>query len=190
MEADMTAIAPATVTTAEELLRLPTGMGMRYELVNGELKTMSPAGSKHGRIAAHIGSLLDQFVRSEKLGEVFGAETGFILRRKPDTVRAPDAAFVSAARIPADGLPDGYFPGAPDLAVEVVSPDETAQEIQIKVGEYFEAGARLIWVVYPRTQEVVVFRSARKSDVLSAEESLDGGDAIPGFSCPVKELFA
>ena len=103
--------------TAEELLRLPTGMGERYELVLGELKIMSPAGSRHGRIASRVNSLLDQAVRQGGLGATFGAETGFILSRNPDTVRAPAAAFVAASRVPAAGLPEGYFPGAPDLAV-------------------------------------------------------------------------
>ena len=175
--------------TAEELLRLPTGMGKRYELAQGELKTMSPAGSKHGGITVRIGGLLDQFVRSKKLGVVFGAETGFILHRNPDTVRAPDAAFVTADRIPAEGVPTGYWPGAPDLAVEVVSPDDRAEEIKAKVSEYFEAGARLIWIVYPATREVVAFRTARESLVLSVQDTLEGGEAIPGFVCAVAELF-
>jgi Uma2 family endonuclease len=182
-------VAAEKLMTAEELLRLPTGMDKRYELVRGELKTMSPAGSRHGRIALRIGALLDQFVRAQKLGEVLGAETGFTLRRNPDTVRAPDAAFVAAARVPADGLPVGYFPGAPDLAVEVVSPDDRAEEIKAKINEYFEAGARLVWIVYPETREVVVFRSARESVVLAGPEALDGGEVLPGFACRVAELF-
>jgi Uma2 family endonuclease len=175
--------------TADELLRLPTGMGKRYELVQGELKTMSPAGSKHGQIAAQICALLTLFVRSGKLGRVFGAETGFILRRNPDTVRAPDAAFVSTARVPKEGLPAGYFPGAPDLAVEAVSPDDRAEEIKAKVSGYFEAGAKLVWIVYPETREVVVFHSARESLGLSAQDTLEGGEVIPGFACAVAELF-
>lgn len=177
------------IMTAEELIRLPTGMGERYELIQGELRTMTPAGSKHGRITVRIGGLLDQFVRAKKLGEVFGAETGFILRRNPDTVRAPDAAFVAAARIPPEGTPAGYWPGAPDLAVEVVSPDDKAGEIKTKVSEYFQAGAKLVWVIYPETREVVIFRSIRESLVLSDQDNLEGGDVIPGFTCSVAELF-
>ena len=130
--------------TAEELLRLPSGMGKRYELIRGEVKTMTPASPRHGKIAVRIGGRLDHFVSARQLGEVYGAETGFTLRRKPDTVRTPDAAFVSAARIPPGGIQSGYFPGAPDLAVEVVSPDDTAAEVKAKVNEYFEAGARLM----------------------------------------------
>jgi Uma2 family endonuclease len=181
--------AAARPMTAEELLRLPTGMGERYELVSGELKIMSPASSRHGRVALRIGSLLEQAVRSGHLGATFGAETGFVLSRNPDTVRAPDAAFVAAARLPAGELPDGYFRGAPDLAVEVISPSEAAADINRKVTEYFEAGARLVWVVYPDTRQVVVFRSARESVALSSGDTLDGGELVPGFACRVGELF-
>ena len=175
--------------TAAELLRLPTGMGQRYELAEGELLTMSPAGSRHGRIALRIGSLLERFVRQGRLGASFGAETGFLLSRDPDTVRAPDAAFVSAARLPAGDLPDGYFSGAPDLAVEVVSPTDSAAEVQRKVAEYFAAGAQQVWVLYPETRSVVAFRSARESLVLGIADTLDGGATLPGFVCPVASLF-
>lgn len=175
--------------TAEELLRLPTGMGERYELVSGELKTMSPAGSRHSRVAMRLGSLLEQAVRRDRLGATFGAETGFVLSCNPDTVRAPDAAFVAAARLPAGDLPDGYFRGAPDLAVEVVSPSEAAADIQRKVTEYFEAGARLVWVVYPDIRQGVVFRSVREGVALLGDDTLDGGEVIPGFACRVAEIF-
>ena len=150
---------------------------------------MTPASPRHGKIAVRIGGRLDHFVSARQLGEVYGAETGFTLRRKPDTVRAPDAAFVSAARIPPGGIQSGYFPGAPDLAVEVVSPDDTAAEVKAKVNEYFEAGARLAWIIYPDAREVAVFKSARESLILSERDILDGGDVIPGFTCPVKEIF-
>jgi len=175
--------------TAEELLRLPAGMGERYELVKGELITMSPAGSRHGRLVSRINSLIEQFVEREHLGAPFGAETGFILTRNPDTVRAPDAAFVSAARVPAEGLPEGFFPGAPDLAVEVISPSESATDVQRKVSQYFQAGTRLVWIVYPDMRQVVIFRSARESMALLADDMLDGGDLLPGFACRVSELF-
>src|SRR5258708_17412610 len=176
--------APARLMTADELLRLPTGMGERYELVKGELIIMSPAGSRHGRVVARINSRIEQVVERDQLGAAFCAETGFILSRNPDTVRAPDAALVAAARLPAGDLPDGYFPGAPDLAVEIISPSESATDVQRTVSEYFQAGARLAWVGYPDMRQVVVFRSARESVVLLAEDTLDGGDLLPGFACP------
>jgi Uma2 family endonuclease len=181
--------ASARPMTAEELLRLPTGMGERYELASGELKIMSPAGSRHGRIELRIGSLLEQAARRDSLGATFGAETGFVLSRNPDTVRAPDVAFVAAARLPAGELPDGYFPGPPDLAVEVISPNEPAVDVQRKVSEYFDASARLVWIVYPDLRQVVVFRSARESVTLIADNTLDGADLLPGFACRVSELF-
>ena len=185
----MAATAAAQTMTAEELLRLPSGMGARYELAEGVLREMSPAGSRHGRIALRIGGLVDLYVRGHRLGEAVGAETGFILRRNPDTVRAPAAAFIARARIPATGLPEGFFPGAPDLAVEVVSPTDAAAEVQRKVREYFDAGAQQVWVVYPDLREVMVFRSVRESVTLAAADTLDGGTLIPGFTCPVAELF-
>jgi Uma2 family endonuclease len=175
--------------TADELLRLPTGMGERYELVNGELMTMTPAGYEHGDIALELGARLRVYARTNQLGRVSGAETGFRLRSNPDTVRAADVAFVSQARIPPGRLPQGFFPGAPDLAVEIISPSEAAAEIQRKVTEYFTAGSHLVWVVYPDLRQVVVFRSARQSMVLAADDTLDGGELLPGFTCRVAELF-
>ena len=186
----MASTTAAQTMTAEGLLQLPTGMGTRYELVEGALKTMSPAGSRHGRIALRIGSLLEHFVRSHGLGETVGAETGFILRRNPDTVRAPDAGFIAQDRVSIAGLPDGFFPGAPDLAVEVLSPSETASEVQRKVDDYFDAGSAQVWVIYPELSKVAVFRSARESVFLGPADTLDGGTLLPGFSCPVAELFA
>jgi Uma2 family endonuclease len=186
--------APEAVTqklmTAEELFKLPMGWGKRYELVKGELKVMSPAGFEHGDIAAELGARLRVFARSKKLGTVPAAETGYRLQKKPATVRAPDVSFVSAARVKKAGKVKGYFPGAPDLAVEVVSPEDTAEAVKAKVKDYFEAGTKLVWVIYPQTQEVVVFRSARESVVLTVKDTLDGGNAVPGFTCPVAELFA
>jgi Uma2 family endonuclease len=185
----MAAIAPSQTMTAEELLALPTGMGRRYELVQGELKTMSPAGSRHGQIALRLGALLQQFVRSHGMGAVVGAETGFILRRNPDTVRAPDAAFIAQARIPSGGLPAEYFPGAPDLAIEVVSPSDGAAEIEHKVNEYLAAGTQQVWLVYPEDRTVYVCGTQEKALRLTVASHLDGGTVLPGFTCPVSELF-
>ncbi len=181
--------APPKLMTADELLLLPMGRGKRYELIEGELKTMSPAGPLHGRIAVRIGGRLDQYVHPKKLGEVYGAETGFTLQRNPDTVRAPDASFVSAARVKKAGKVKGFFPGAPDLAVEVVSPGDTAEEVQEKIEEYFNAGTLLVWIMYPQTQKVVVFKSARESVVLGVGDRLEGGEVVVGFTCLVEELF-
>ena len=117
--------------TAEQLLQLPRGK-MRYELVKGELLTMSPSGSEHGVVTIQLSALIAQFVAATGAGLPFGAETGFLIERNPDTVRAPDFAFIRRERIPPGGLPKGYWPGAPDLAVEVVSPNDTAREVDDK----------------------------------------------------------
>lgn len=175
--------------TAEELIRLPTGMGKRYELIQGELRTMTPAGFQHGDITAELGSRLRTYVRAKRLGTVPAAETGYRLTSNPDTVRAPDVSFVSKARVDQVGKVKGYFPGAPDLAVEVVSPDDAAADIQAKVSEYFQAGTSLVWIIYPNTREVVVFKTTRESLVLSHQDKLEGGAIIPGFTCSVAELF-
>ena len=137
--------------SAEDLLHLPTN-GRRLELVKGKIYEMAPAGGRHGGVANTIGTLLGTHVRNHKLGVVFAAETGFILSRAPDTVRAPDAAFVSADRLPSDGLPDGFLELAPDLVVEVVSPNDRPSEVREKVAEWLEAGTRMVIVLYPSTQ--------------------------------------
>lgn len=175
--------------TADDLLRLPTGAGQRYQLLRGELKTMSPSGSKHGRLVARLGAVIEVHVRSSRLGVAFGAETGFILERNPDTVRAPDAAYVAAARVPPQGLPDGFFPGAPDLAVEVISPGDSASEVQAKVVAYLSAGGQQVWVVYPDLQQVVVFHADREHMILTIADTLDGGSLLPGFRLPLAQLF-
>src|SRR5918999_4421837 len=146
-----------TLLTAEELFRL-SSTGRRYELVKGELFEMPPAGGRHGSVAMRLGILLCGHVRASQLGEVFAAETGFILRRSPDTVRALDASFVSKERLPAGELPVGFLETAPDLAVEVVSPGDSAREVREKVEDWLRAGTRLVWTI-PATRSVIVYRS-------------------------------
>jgi Uma2 family endonuclease len=174
--------------TADELLRLRPD-GRRYELVKGELKVMTPASPRHGRIAMRVGSLIEQYARQHDLGIVYAAETGFQLRKNPDTVRAADAAFVAKSRIPPEGEPEGYWATAPDLVVEVVSPSDSASEVQSKVADWLEAGCRLVWVVYPDTQTVTEYRSLTEIRVLTAEQPLEGDDVLPGFACGVSEIF-
>ncbi len=177
-----------TGMTAEELMKTPDD-GMRRELVKGEMREMPPAGALHGKAAMGIGRILGNYVQENELGEVPAAETGFIIARNPDTTRAPDTGFISKERIPSSGPPDGYWELAPDLAVEVVSPNDTATEVQEKVREWIEAGVRLVWVVYPKTREVVVHKSLKDISTLTEGESLRGDDVLPGFECPVKEIF-
>jgi len=186
--AQMDAAAVSAPMTAEELLRLPYD-GHRYELIEGELKEMVPAGPRHGRIANVVAFLLTQHARQNDLGVVYAAETGFKLRKDPDTVRAADAAFVAASRIPPQGEPEGYWDIAPDLVVEVVSPSDSAPAVQSKVTDWLAAGCRLVWVVYPDTQTVTEYRSLKDVQVLTAEQALEGGEVLPGFACAVSDLF-
>lgn len=174
--------------TADELLKLPRGQ-FRYELVNGELRQMSPAGHNHGRVAARLTVALGRYVEEQGLGEVYAAETGFLLRSAPDTVRAPDVAYVARERAEAVGETRGYFPGAPDLAVEVLSPSDTVRESEEKVAEWLEYGAKLIWVVSPKLRHVTVYRSPTDITVLTENGALDGESVIPGFSYPLAALF-
>jgi Uma2 family endonuclease len=175
--------------TAQQLAQLPDD-GRRYELIRGELNVMTPAGARHGRITNTITFLLTQYVRQHNLGTVYAAETGFKLHENPDTVRAADAAFVAQARIPTDGEPEGYWAITPDLVVEVVSPSDAAPEVHEKAIDWLSTGCRLVWIVYPTAQTVTQYRSLQDVQILTAGETLDGGDVLPGFSCPVRDIFA
>jgi Uma2 family endonuclease len=174
--------------TAEELWRM--GDIGRCELVRGEIIRMSPPGGEHGDIAAEIGSLLRNHVKVYRLGKVAAAETGFIISRNPDTVRAPDAAFVSKERVPPEGVPKKYWPFAPDLAVEVMSPDDRWKKVKEKVQEWLNAGTRMVWVVNPKRRTVHVFRPKQPERVLTEEDTLSGEDVVLGFEVKVEELFS
>jgi Uma2 family endonuclease len=179
---------PKTSHTAADLTRI-TSQGKRCELVKGELVEMAPAGGRHGLIASRIDFRVRMHVQTENLGEVFAAETGFRLARNPDTVRAPDVAFVSRERLPAEDLLVGFPDLAPDLVVEVVSPSDTAGAVQAKLEDWLGSGSSLVWIVYPDTRSVAVYRSLDQVSILVQGDILDGGPVLPGFSCPVSELF-
>ena len=164
--------------------------GKRTELVRGDLVVMAPAGGRHGHIANAIAYLLTEFTRAGQGGMVFAAETGFLLGRDPDTVRAPDVAFVAAGRLAEDELPHGFLELAPDLAVEVVSPNDSPAAVRDKVRDWLEAGTRLVWVVYPDPRSVTVHRQGGQPQELSETDSLPGAPALPGFAVPVRDLFA
>jgi Uma2 family endonuclease len=182
-------MSTTTLVTADELLALPTGMGKRYELVAGELRTMSPSGWRHGEIAGDIASLLGSFIRQNGLGRVFGAETGFLLRRDPDTVRAPDFAFIANEHLPRAKPSEAFWPGAPDLAVEVLSPGDTAGEVAEKIEEWLTAGCAAVWVVDPKLQTVTIYRSPTDVVIKVAGETIVGDPVVLGFTCAVDELF-
>jgi len=177
----------AEIMTAEQLFQA-SSLGP-CELVRGELIMVSPAGYAHGSIAGRITQALGEFVRPRGLGDVLGAEPGFYIAHDPDTVRAPDVAFVRADRIPTDDE-TRFFEGAPDLAVEVLSPNDRASEVNAKVQDWLDAGCRMVWVVDPETKTVSVYRSRAHIEVLGVSDTLLGGDVLPGFSLPVAEIFA
>jgi Uma2 family endonuclease len=174
--------------TADELFAMPKD-GFRYELVKGEIKKMSPAGSEHGAIIVNITLLLAQYVKAHSLGVCFGAETGFKLTSDPDTVRAPDVAFVGRGRIPASGITKKFWLGAPDLAVEVLSPGDTYEEVDEKVEDWLDAGTRAVWIVNPRRRSVNVYRSMTDVTRLADSDDLEVGEVVPGFRCEVSEIF-
>ncbi len=175
--------------TADELLAVPDD-GFRYELLKGELFRMAPTGHKHGIVTMHLAGPLYRYVKDHNLGEVYGAESGFVLSQDPDTVRAPDVAFVRRERIDAAGEVKSYWVGAPDLAAEVVSPGDTVSEVEDKVAEWLEAGARIVWVVSPKLHTVTVYRSLTDIVTLTQNDKLEGGDVVAGFHMNVAEIFA
>ncbi len=177
-----------TLFTAEELLYLPSN-GRRLELVEGKIYEMPPANGRHADIAGVTASILGPHIRSNRLGRILVGDPGFILRRNPDTVRAPDVAFVSYDRLPVGELPEQYLPLAPDLAIEVVSPSNRTPEVLEKVAEWFQAGTRLVWLVYPSRRTVTVYRSIADYVELTEDDTLDGGEVVPGFVCNVGDLF-
>ena len=177
-----------TLLTAEDLWKIVAD-GSRYELSQGELVPMTPVGIPHSVIVARLMKLLSIHVDENRLGLV-GPEGGFRLRRNPDTVRAPDIAFISSERLAREGMPQKFADFPPDLAVEVLSPEDAASEILRKVDEYLAAGVPLVWVVDPPIQKVTVYRSLQDIKVLSAQEELDGGDVLPGFRVSVAAIFA
>jgi Uma2 family endonuclease len=175
--------------TADALERLPRDPLNRYELVRGELVPMTPVGGEHGKVALKFAARLLAHVERRRLGEVM-VEVGFRLTTDPDTVRAPDVSFVATDRLPPGGLPRGFIPGPPDLAVEVISPEDSAAEVDVKVQEYLAHGTRLVLVVQPRTQTVTVYRPDGGARILRSGDSIDGQDVLPGFSLPVDEIFS
>ena len=150
---------------------------------------MTPAGFEHGRITINISLPLARFVKEQGLGVVTTAETGFQIAHDPDTVRAPDVGFIRADRVPSETTV-GFFQGAPDLAVEVLSPNDRASAVTAKVQDWLAAGCRAVWVVDPGTKSVAVYRALDRIVVLSRSDSLTGNDVLPDFRLPVAEIFA
>ncbi|HWV25491.1 MAG TPA: Uma2 family endonuclease [Thermomicrobiales bacterium] len=177
------------LVTAEELWDMPEVPGKRLELVDGEVVEMPGAGALHGLILFALAQLLSDFVRRHNLGLVTPDGVAYLLRRDPDQIRIPDTSFVAWDLVPEDGAPEGFWNGAPTLAIEVVSPNDRADDIQARVQDYLGAGSAQVWVLWPRTRSVSVYRPHTDTRQLGAEDALDGGDILPGFSVRVGDLF-
>ena len=173
--------------TDEEFMALPDGD--RYELVNGELIIVGNSGMEHGNLGAFLCGLLEIYARRNKLGLTFDSSTAFTM--KTGNKRSPDVSFVAKDRLRGlKKLPKGFFQGAPDLAVEIISPSNTFNEIHTKIVEYFDSGSKLVWVIHPDEESVLVYHKPQPDKLLQRSDSLDGETIIPGFTVPLTELFA
>lgn len=180
-------MAPSTLQTAEDLLRFREP-GKTAELVRGVLVVQEPPGSAHGARAARLAGRVGAFVERHDLGEVFAQDTGFRIERDPDTVRAPDVAFVARdrlARIPEEG----YAELAPDWVAEILSSGDRPGEVLEKVGQWLGAGVRLVWVLDPVRDDARVYRADGTVSVVDADGELEGEDVFPGFRCPLREIL-
>jgi Uma2 family endonuclease len=174
-----------TTITDGELLRLPKD-GNKYEVVDGELR-MSPAGLRHERIVARLIGLLAPFVKERRLGDVLGSNVLYIL--PSGNKRAPDVSFVAAGRL--ERYQHAVFPElAPDLAVEVMSPGDSPRQVLDRVGEYLQAGVRLVWVIEPEGRTASVYRTLTDVRTVDENGSLEATDVLPGFRCALSELLA
>ena len=184
----MTNLPAQRLLTAADLMQLPDD-GYQYELEAGRLIRVPPTGPLASIVAATMLTLVNGFVRLHRLGVVGGADFGMILARDPDTVRAPDVVFYRANRLPPGGIPSSYWDLAPDLAVEVLSPSDRRGKVLKKVGEYLDAGTRLVWVVDPRRRTAVIYRPEGEPTILGADGVLDGEDVLPGFTLALADVW-
>lgn len=176
--------------TAADLWKLGAG-DVRRELVDGEVVELTPAGGVHGWLMARIGARLNAHLDACAGGVVVAGDVGFVLGlpRDPERVRAADVAFISTGRLPGGQLPERFLQGAPDLAIEILSPGDDPVQLQQKVRDYLEAGSHLVWVVAPRPRTVTVYRPDGSARLVREPETLDGEDVLPGFTLALGDLF-
>ena len=179
--------APPPLMTAEDLLETTTP-NKTAELVRGRLIVREPPGSRHGKVAMNLAVRLANHVAPLGSGQIFAAETGFTLFRAPDTVRAPDIAFVRRERLP-DPVPAGYLQLAPDLVIEVLSPHDRPGEVLAKIGDWLEAGTHLVWVIDPERRLARVYRQDGTETLVAEDATLDGEAVVPGFFCPLASIL-
>jgi Uma2 family endonuclease len=181
-------VTTASLLTAEELERISIP-GKVTELIRGRLVVREPPGTHHGAIAANLAYYLGDFVRRQESGTIFAQDTGFKIAADPDTVRAPDVAFVARERVSEIGH-RGYAALAPDLLAEVLSPDDRPGEVLEKVANWLAAGTRIVWVIDPERREARVYRQDGSLAILGNDDALKGEDVLPGFTCPLKDVLA
>lgn len=176
--------------TAEELMELPHGEGFRYELINGELEKTMSAGFPHGRITMRLAGPLAEFIWTHHLGEIFAAETGFQLTFGPDTVLAPDISFITQERLEQVGETERFWPAAPDLVVEVLSPSDRPSKVNKKTLLWLSNGAKQVWIVNPKDRTVRVHRSPSDTTTFSGSDYLEAPDLLPGFRLSLDRIFS
>ena len=186
--------APAAAPTRPELLTAADLMrlhseGIRGELIRGVLHQTVATGIEHGQTVANLTILVGAVVKPGRLGWLFCSDAGVRLERGPDTVREPDMAFISAERLPLDVRVRGYAEIAPDLVVEIVSPSDRPVAVHDKAQMWLRYGVRLVWVVNPETRTIITMPADGPDRTLYEDDTLDGGEVIPGFSCPVRDVF-
>ena len=175
------------LVTAEELLAMPRDQGQRYELLRGVLVAKMPAGHRHSIAVARLCFVLGNYAEANDYGGCGAGEPGYRLERDPDTVRAPDVAWIAPGRIPPGT--QGYPELAPDLAVEVKSPRNSYAELAAKAGMWLSYGSREVWVADPELVTITVYRPYQEPLTLGEDDTLEGGDLLPGFATPVWRLF-
>ena len=181
------AVTEANLVTADEFFRIPD-RGMRHELIRGEVREMPLPGEEHSEIASELARHLGNHVRAHALGRVYG-ELGYRVESDPDTVLGPDVSFVRAERLTPGRRNKGFREGAPDLAVEVVSPTDRLVAVEEKAGKWLAAGCRMVLVVNPRNNTVIVHQPLAGPIRLGETDTIDGGDVVPGWKLPVRVLF-
>ena len=182
-----------TITTEKKILTDEEFMALsekesHYELINGEVIDLGNSGIEHGNISAYLCGLIELYARKKKLGVTCDSSTAFSL--KSGNKRSPDVSFISKERLQGiKRLPKGYFQGSPDLAIEVISPNNTFEELHQKIVEYFDNGCRLVWVINPDEKSVLVYHQPEPDKLLNVTDNLDGEDILPDFTLPVLDLF-
>lgn len=184
----MTTQTKTSLLTADDLLRLH-GEGVRGELIRGVLCESMAAGVDHGKYVMNLAVALDGFIKAGRLGSLMGSDSGVWLGRDPDTVREPDIAFISTERVSLGVSVPGYSEVVPDLVVEIGSPSDNRREVNDKARMWHSHGVRLVWAAYPDTRSVDVHSEDGSIVTLTENDALDGGEVLPGFTCPVSDVF-